>query len=89
MEAFRQRMAVRAKIGCLSLLAFKDKPNIELQSKSGQSPTRYFLSALRKIKAERFVLDGEIVVPLDGTFPFMICCSEFIPRKSGQKPRRG
>ena len=48
-------------------LAFKDGKNVELQSKSGQSLGRYFpelISALQQIKAKKFVLDGEIVIPM-------------------------
>ena len=54
-------------------LIFRDGDKIELQSKSGQSLTRYFpdlVEAVGRIKAKRFVLDGEIVVPSDGAFSF-------------------
>jgi ATP-dependent DNA ligase len=54
-------------------LAFKDGKNVELQSKSGQSLGRYFpelISALQQIKAKKFVLDGEIVIPVQGSFSF-------------------
>jgi ATP-dependent DNA ligase len=54
-------------------LIFRDGDKIELQSKSGQSLTRYFpdvVEAIRAIKAKRFVLDGEIVVPSNGSFSF-------------------
>jgi ATP-dependent DNA ligase len=54
-------------------LIFRDGDKIELQSKSGQPLTRYFpdlVEALGQIKARRFVLDGEIVVPSDGAFSF-------------------
>src|SRR5829696_821316 len=54
-------------------LIFRDGDKIELQSKSGQSLTRYFpdvVEAVRAIKANRFVLDGEIVVPSNGSFSF-------------------
>src|SRR4051812_40437208 len=54
-------------------LIFRDGDKIELQSKSGQPLTRYFpdlVEAVRKIKAKRLVLDGEIVVPSDGAFSF-------------------
>src|SRR5688572_29830773 len=47
-------------------LAFRDGERIELQSKSGQSLTRYYpevVETLRSLKAKRFVLDGEIVIP--------------------------
>jgi ATP-dependent DNA ligase len=40
--------------------------SIELQSKSGQSLTRYFpelVTTVASLKAKRFVPDGEIVVP--------------------------
>ena len=54
-------------------LVFRDGDKVELQSKSGQSLTRYFpeiVDAVLKLKAKSFVLDGEIVVPADGAFSF-------------------
>jgi ATP-dependent DNA ligase len=54
-------------------LAFRDGAKLELQSKSGRSMTRYFpelVAALEHLRAKRFVLDGEIVVPSDGAFSF-------------------
>lgn len=54
-------------------LAFRDGETVELQSKSGQSLTRYFpelVEAVRAVKASRFVLDGEIVVPIEGELNF-------------------
>ena len=54
-------------------LAFRDGAKVELQSKSGRSMSRYFpelASAIGKFKPRKFVLDGEIVVPADGTFSF-------------------
>src|SRR5438132_3102058 len=54
-------------------IAFKDGSEVELQSKSGQSLSRYFpdlVSALHEIKAKKFVVDGEIVIPRDGSFSF-------------------
>src|SRR5947207_11955748 len=47
-------------------LAFREGKKVELQSKSGQVLTRYFpeiVAALAGLKADRFVLDGELVVP--------------------------
>ena len=49
-------------------LAFRDGREVELQSKSGQPLARYFpevVEYLLNLKAQRFVLDGEIVVPVD------------------------
>ena len=54
-------------------LAFRDGQNIELQSKSGQSLGRYFpeiVAALLKLKATKFVLDGELVIPVKGGLSF-------------------
>jgi ATP-dependent DNA ligase len=54
-------------------LAFRDGAKIELQSKSGQPLTRYFpelVESLGALKAKRFVLDGEIVVPRERVFSF-------------------
>jgi ATP-dependent DNA ligase len=54
-------------------LAFRDGDQIDLQSKSGQPLARYFpelVEALLKLKAKQFVIDGEIVVPVDGQFSF-------------------
>ena len=47
-------------------VAVRDGDGVELQSKSGQPLARYFpevVTALRALKARRFVLDGELVVP--------------------------
>jgi ATP-dependent DNA ligase len=54
-------------------LAFRDAARIDLQSKSGKPLTRYFpdlVAALKKLKAIKFVLDGEIVIPIDGNLSF-------------------
>ena len=54
-------------------LAFRDGDDIYLQSKSGQPLARYFpelVDALRGLKAKRFVLDGEIIVPVNGSLSF-------------------
>src|SRR5688500_12279332 len=54
-------------------LAFRDGDDIFLQSKSEKPLTRYFpevVAALRSLRARRFVLDGELVVPVEGRFDF-------------------
>ncbi len=54
-------------------LAFRDGKKIELQSKSGQPLARYFpevVDALAKVKATQFVLDGEVVIPVEGGLSF-------------------
>src|SRR3954470_25052886 len=54
-------------------LAFRDGDEVELQSKSGQPLGRYFpevVEAVRAMKPARFVLDGEIAVPVEGLLSF-------------------
>jgi ATP-dependent DNA ligase len=54
-------------------LAFRDGKDVELQSKSCQPLERYFpevVEALLKLKASKFVLDGELVIPVSGGFSF-------------------
>jgi ATP-dependent DNA ligase len=54
-------------------LVFRDGDQVELQSKSGQPLTRYFpelVATLQRVPAKRFVLDGEIVVPVSGRLEF-------------------
>jgi ATP-dependent DNA ligase len=54
-------------------VAFRDGDSIALQSKSGQPLARYFpevVEALRALEPERFVLDGEIVIPIGHALSF-------------------
>ena len=54
-------------------LAFRDGDEVELRSKAGKPLGRYFpdvVEAVRGLRARRFVLDGEIVVPVGDTLSF-------------------
>lgn len=54
-------------------LAFRDGTSVRLQSKSGQPLERYFpelARALLDVGPRQFVLDGEIIVPVDGVLSF-------------------
>jgi ATP-dependent DNA ligase len=54
-------------------LAFKDPRGIDLRAKSGKPLARYFpevAERLAAITAERFVVDGELLIALDGAFSF-------------------
>jgi ATP-dependent DNA ligase len=54
-------------------LAFRDGRDVSLQSKAGQPLARYFpeiVAALARLGARRFVLDGELVVPIAGALSF-------------------
>ncbi len=54
-------------------LAFRDGDRVSLQSKSGQPLARYFPELVQGFSALRpapFILDGEIVVPVNGRLSF-------------------
>ena len=54
-------------------IAFRDGETVELQSKAGQPLARYFpeiVANVLKVKASRFVLDGEIVIPIGKQLSF-------------------
>lgn len=54
-------------------VVFRDRGKVELQSKSTRSLTRYFpelVAAILEVKADAFVIDGEIVVPQNGMLSF-------------------
>jgi ATP-dependent DNA ligase len=54
-------------------LAFRDRDDINLMSKSGKPLGRYFpelITALSALKPQRFVLDGEIVLPVQNALSF-------------------
>ncbi len=54
-------------------LAFRDGDTVILQSKAGQPLGRYFpevVEAVRRLPFDRFVLDGEIVIDVDGRLSF-------------------
>jgi ATP-dependent DNA ligase len=54
-------------------LAFKDKGSARIQSKAGKALGRYFpdvVAAVEAVQARQFVLDGEIVIPVNGRLSF-------------------
>ena len=54
-------------------LAFRNGSVVELQSKAGQTLTRYFpeiQAALQSVKAKTFVLDGELILARNGRLAF-------------------
>jgi ATP-dependent DNA ligase len=54
-------------------LAFRDRDTIYLQSKNGQPLARYFpdvVANIAKLPQQQFVLDGEVVIPVDGALSF-------------------
>jgi ATP-dependent DNA ligase len=54
-------------------LIFRDGDEVEIRSKAGKPLARYFpelVEAVRGLGARRFVLDGEIVIPVEGALSF-------------------
>ena len=54
-------------------LVFRDGDQVELRSKAGKPLARYFpdvVEVIRSIAAPKFVLDGELVIPIDGALVF-------------------
>jgi len=54
-------------------LAFRDGDEVRIQSKAGKPLGRYFPDVVEDVaalEARRFVLDGEIVIPVDGRLSF-------------------
>ena len=54
-------------------IAFREGAKVFLQSKAGQPLGRYFpdiVAALTKLKSKRFILDGELVIPIGGRLSF-------------------
>jgi ATP-dependent DNA ligase len=54
-------------------LIFRDGAHVALKAKSGKSLDRFFpevVAACRELAVKRFVLDGELVIAVDGRFSF-------------------
>jgi ATP-dependent DNA ligase len=54
-------------------IAFRDGAEIYLQSKNGRPLARYFpdvVASIAKLPQQRFVLDGELVIAMDGALSF-------------------
>ena len=68
-------------------IAIRDN-GLELQSKSEKSLTRYFpeiVAALQDVKAEHFILDGEIAIAVNGAFEFDTLLQRIHPADSRVK----
>jgi ATP-dependent DNA ligase len=66
-------------------VAFRDGDDVELQSKSGQTLTRYFpeiVAALRAAKDVRFITDGELMITDGATADFDALLQRIHPAES-------
>src|SRR5688572_29715943 len=66
-------------------IVFRDGDDIDLQSKSAKPLARYFpdiVDNIRRLGAQRFVLDGEIVIPLEKSLSFEALLQRVHPAES-------
>lgn len=73
-------------------LAFRDRREVDLRSKSGQPLGRYFpdiVEAVGAVKAPQFVLDGEIVIPVGPGLSFDALLQRIHPAASRVKKLAG
>jgi ATP-dependent DNA ligase len=66
-------------------MVFRDGAKIDLMSKAGKPLARYFpelIETIAAIEAKRFVLDGEIVIPVDESLSFDELLLRIHPAKS-------
>jgi ATP-dependent DNA ligase len=66
-------------------LAFRRGKKVELQSKSGKPLSRYFpevVAQVETLKADKFVLDGEIVIPIGNRLSFNDLLQRIHPAES-------
>ncbi|MFL5896773.1 MAG: ATP-dependent DNA ligase [Thermoleophilaceae bacterium] len=66
-------------------LVFRDGDEVDLRSRNDRPLARYFpevVAALKTLPAERFVLDGELIVFSDGRFDFNALMSRLHPAAS-------
>ena len=61
------------KLDGFRCLVFRDRSQVALQSKSGKPLARYFpevVEAILRIENDRFVIDGELIIPVGGVLSF-------------------
>ena len=69
-------------------LVFRNGKEVDLRSKAGRSLSRYFpelVEAILKVKADKFAIDGEIVVPHNRAFSFDDLLQRIHPAQSRVK----
>jgi len=69
-------------------LAFRNGAEVDLRAKSGKPLGRYFpemVAALAVLPVERFVIDGELAIPTDGTLSFEALQMRLHPAESRVK----
>jgi len=73
MQKLKQKRTADCVVGGFRCIAFRDGDRVDLMSKSGKPLGRYFpdiVEALEALEASRFVVDGEIVIPVGKVLSF-------------------
>jgi ATP-dependent DNA ligase len=73
-------------------IVFRDGPDVHLQSKSGKPLGRYFpevVDTVLAMEADRFVLDGELIIPVEGALSFDALQLRLHPAESRVKKLAG
>lgn len=81
----REHLQFEPKWDGFRCIAYRDGATVELQSKAMKSLTRYFpemVDALKALRPRRFVLDGELVVPVEGRLDFDALLQRIHPAES-------
>ncbi|MFF7333117.1 ATP-dependent DNA ligase [Streptomyces sp. NPDC008150] len=84
-KAIPPGMQYEAKWDGFRAIVFRDGPDVELGSRTGKPLTRYFpelVDALRERLPDRCVVDGEIVIALDGRLDFDALSERIHPAES-------
>ena len=66
-------------------LVFRDRDEVELHSRNGRPLARYFpeiVAAVRSMRRDRFVVDGELVVSIGGRFDFDALLARLHPSRT-------
>ena len=66
-------------------IAFRDRDDVRLQSRNGKPMNRYFpevVEQIRQLQSERVVLDGEVIVVVDGVQEFDLLGQRIHPAAS-------
>lgn len=80
-----EQWAYEPKYDGFRTVVFRDGDDIHLQSRNGKPMNRYFpevVEAIGKMKADRLVMDGEIIVVVDGVQEFDLLGQRIHPAES-------
>jgi hypothetical protein len=86
-DSCRERMAVRVQMGWFSLSGIlrREERRAAVEERAVRRTLFSRADFRTEGKSKKFVLDGEIAIPVQGSFSFEVCCREFTPPKAGSR----